>query len=1480
MGQASNVAPVDREGLATRDPGVATRVRGTAITLQRMGPQAWAEAVPAPWGSEKPGAVSSADLGRLQGAVAGEWLTLDLGLGWELAGVVLHVQADAERWAAGLAGDGWIAHWAGRGGGHWEASVWYEGATVVSLLSGGPDGAIELETLPRSEVLCSLPLPESLQVQAGESLEEEAGEALSIPILRSRPGAQTVLYLDSAGSTVTGTSWNSYFTRGAPIVAKPAFFTAEKMERIWRMVAEDFAPFEINVTTDPQDFADAPRARRLRVILTQSHEWYGPLFSALGVAILDSFGSNRDDPVWVFTSWLDDTTIGNVASHEAGHAFGLRHHGHFDAEYHEGTGHWAPIMGFPTKPFSVWARGDYVGATRPEQDDLQILTQPVRGLVYRQDDHAPDPASGTALDWAPAAPGVLEALAAGTIGHSGDRDGFTFDVSVSAVVEINDVPRPGTDNLRHRVKLVGPGGNVLAELRRAVGTAQPARAGALLEPGRYGLRIDADPDSTPTATGTSDYGSLGDYQLLLRKHHGKVPAQLEAVPAAMNFTVTQMTQSLRLRNTGDFGARYRAITLDPPVTWLTLLFNPNNLGGVNPQSLSGSYSLKANDLVAPGLYSTTVRIEYDNGTGSIDLVEVPVTFNSTTPLRSLRWHQNPVYAVQPSGATVSVHMVVGGQVESIPGSFTFDSTVVKAVTANAYGLVWVQLQSNLPAGPLETAMHFHPTVELAEPPPPLTLKLHVLEPEEKYLYPVAPQLGPATGREMTAPHPVKATLELRCANATFPHLVYLRSESELAWFGSPYVVMTKQDFAVDLLMSGMSTAGTYLIPVTLWMDGVEPRTFDIEVTLRGNHPPEVVVPEVPWVVYRRPGNEYSAEHFLPLLRRDTGGDLDAVLVGPQGVEHYWSPKSLMSSTERVRVSFRFAEELPIGVIESEMRFRYVGRPYPPVSVPLKFDQLPLGSTLSAPLAGQTSVPVAVSHLTQAEGWALVLAEVHLEAGEPLDLDLQLPDSRSLSVWRGPLDEEAIRGEDVVFTVGGQGIALPAGRQARFKQVREDPAGLPPVHVDQLASATGEALRRPLGNGQAILRMRRPEGRVGPLAAHYRLDQLGVGQRFEPANSVVRVRAPAGSEAPVSWMLRPMLPSGIPESTLWTMLQPPAGFTPWAWTGAAEGTTPTLGGTLKVTREPGLGTLSIPWNLAGRAYSRFETQLRVRALPPGVVARTTAISGTFQLTASQINSSMGVPSGIDSSAGVEVDLHDLESPELGGLKIELRAPSGQWVTLLEDGPTGAWARGDLTFAASGEDPPAWATGRWGHDRIWRASADAAGTPGPESLAGLAGIDPAGWWLLRISRLGAAADYRHRFAGWSLHFLRPSPYHAWAYERGLGGAEAHELAPGMPNLVAWFLGWDGLGARPEFRCEPQASGDGRYRTVLTFSARPQDGMQVTPEIWDSASSSWITWLGTQWQEQPGADPALRNIQIIGPWEDEIAQQRMVRLRLNLE
>ncbi|WIA11308.1 hypothetical protein OEZ85_011431 [Tetradesmus obliquus] len=219
--------------------------------------------------------------------------------------------------------------------------------------------------------------------------------------MSSRPGASYKLWLDFNGSVITGTAWNDYCVGSSSPLCGPngeiitprwdrdgntnlPFSSIElnDIDAIWAAVAEDYAPFNIDVTTNSQLGADP--TTYMRVCIGGDGSWFG---SYGGVAHIGVFG-NKDlyyQPAFVFPKNLGPNHpkyVWEAVTHEAGHTFGLDHDGITPpggtyTEYHTGGNGWAPIMGTAYwQSLSQWSQGTYTGASNT-QNDISIIAAKV-----------------------------------------------------------------------------------------------------------------------------------------------------------------------------------------------------------------------------------------------------------------------------------------------------------------------------------------------------------------------------------------------------------------------------------------------------------------------------------------------------------------------------------------------------------------------------------------------------------------------------------------------------------------------------------------------------------------------------------------------------------------------------------------------------------------------------------------------------------------------------------------------------------------------------------------------------------------------------------------------------------------------------------------------------------------------------------------------------------------------------------------------
>lgn len=340
-----------------------------------------------------------------------------------------------------------------------------------------------------------------------------------VPVLNSYPSAAAVLFLDFDGHIVSGTNWNIE----GPVYCGPSNLDTAQMTEIYNRVAEDYRPFNINVTTDSATYAAAPIDARMRIVLTITSDWYG---KAGGVAYTNSFIWGNNTPCFVFTA-LHKYKIKNIAeaaSHEAGHTLGLRHQAMYDStckkitDYNNGAGSgttgWAPIMGIGYyRNNTTWHYGPNPYGCANEQDDLAIITSNDNGFGYRPDDNA-------ATDFAAAAKlnaDTNQLAGTGLISTNKDTDlfGFTMPANGPFILDVHPYSIAANDegsNLDVEVQLYNKDHELITTynpvemLSVAIDTT--------LARGEYYVAI-----SGASNLFSSNYASLGAYSI-----SGSVPA--------------------------------------------------------------------------------------------------------------------------------------------------------------------------------------------------------------------------------------------------------------------------------------------------------------------------------------------------------------------------------------------------------------------------------------------------------------------------------------------------------------------------------------------------------------------------------------------------------------------------------------------------------------------------------------------------------------------------------------------------------------------------------------------------------------------------------------------------------------------------------------------------------------------------------------------------------------------------------------------
>lgn len=336
-----------------------------------------------------------------------------------------------------------------------------------------------------------------------------------VPVLNSYPSATAaVIFLDFDGYYVSGTMWNV----NGPFTCNSSGLTTTQMTEVFNRVAEDYRPFNINITTDETKYNAALSTRRMRVIITTSNEWYGT--GAGGVAYINSFTWGDNTPCFVFSALqnYNPKNIAEAASHEAGHTLGLRHQSSYnsscvklsDYNWGQGTGEigWAPIMGASyNENMSLWNSGPNSLGCSIIQSDLSVITNATNGFGYRTDDHTD--VTSTATNATFDASGLF--TISGVIEKNDDKDMFKFTMPTFGRFQLNAIPyNVGTGNAGSDLDLLV---DLIDGSNTVVGSYNPGNLlssvmDTFINAGTYYLRIDGKGNIY-----APEYGSLGSYSL-------------------------------------------------------------------------------------------------------------------------------------------------------------------------------------------------------------------------------------------------------------------------------------------------------------------------------------------------------------------------------------------------------------------------------------------------------------------------------------------------------------------------------------------------------------------------------------------------------------------------------------------------------------------------------------------------------------------------------------------------------------------------------------------------------------------------------------------------------------------------------------------------------------------------------------------------------------------------------------------------------
>jgi hypothetical protein len=303
--------------------------------------------------------------------------------------------------------------------------------------------------------------------RGGGALQGPAAGPSGIPQLSSLPGARASLWLNFGGDFTA--QWGGYSNITTPaydIDGDPNTFSSQEianMNKIWQYVAEDYAPFNINVTTiKPAAFGNGITQQ---VDIGGNGAWTGGNYG--GISYIGGFTNSASNISFVFPNNLGNGTpkyVGDASSHEAGHGFGLQHQSLYDAngnkiaEYYSGPGDGtAPIMGNSYhSPLSRWWKGTSSIGPNTIQDDMAVIANATNGFGYRDDSTGNTLATANQLTVSGS-----QVSGSGVLISTTDTDFWSFS-TLAGQITLNVNVASGVNNLVAKLVLEDASGNVVA----------------------------------------------------------------------------------------------------------------------------------------------------------------------------------------------------------------------------------------------------------------------------------------------------------------------------------------------------------------------------------------------------------------------------------------------------------------------------------------------------------------------------------------------------------------------------------------------------------------------------------------------------------------------------------------------------------------------------------------------------------------------------------------------------------------------------------------------------------------------------------------------------------------------------------------------------------------------------------------------------------------------------------------------------------
>jgi hypothetical protein len=502
--------------------------------------------------------------------------------------------------------------------------------------------------------------------------------AFSVPKLNSYPSAIATIFIDFDGHYVQNGLWNG----GNPISCAASGLTDPQIIEAFNRVAEDYRPFDVNITTDSTVFLAAPIEMRVRIIVTTSSSWYAAGYS--GVAYGGSFSWGDDTPGFVFSDRLgtgNTKKIAETISHESGHTVGLAHQSKYGVtcnlmeEYSTGYGAgetgWAPIMGNSqgtTKNFSNWNNGPTPDGCGYTEDNLYTIVT-YNGFGYRTDDYTETLNAGTfALSGSSFNIG-------GIITTDTDKDAFKLTLNSNSNVHVVAAPfSVGANSAGANLDIAFDLYNSAATLIRTYDplATLSVTVDTILNAGTYYIKIRGTGNSN-----VGSYGSLGSYTITgsfsgLPIHEVKLngTAEKNKHNLSWNIIADEPIKTIEVQMSAD-GNNFIALT-DVAAVSTRFSYQPS-------KSSTVFYRLKVTSVLDQIVFSNTIALK---GTGDIEksfkvstLVTDDIVINASDNYQFVLTDLNGRTIYSGSGIKGVNHLNVSNQSRGVCTSFNYSTTI-------------------------------------------------------------------------------------------------------------------------------------------------------------------------------------------------------------------------------------------------------------------------------------------------------------------------------------------------------------------------------------------------------------------------------------------------------------------------------------------------------------------------------------------------------------------------------------------------------------------------------------------------------------------------------------------------------------------------------------------------------------------------------------------------------------------------------------